>query len=90
MLAFTLVIVAKRLRPYFQVNPMKVLIDVPLRTILQKPDVSSPMMNWVIELSEFDIEYLPCTTIKGQVLADFIAEYSDFLEETPIVPQGKP
>ena len=31
---------------------------------------------WAIELSEFDIQYRPRTAIKGQVVADFIAEFT--------------
>ena len=34
------------------------------------------MALWAIELSEFDIQYRPQTAIKGQVVADFIAEYT--------------
>ena len=34
------------------------------------------MALWAVELSEFDIQYLPRTTIKGQVVADFIAEFT--------------
>ena len=33
-------------------------------------------MKWAIELSEFDIRYKPKTTIKGQVLADFVMEFT--------------
>ena len=33
-------------------------------------------MKWAIELSEFDIRYKPKTAIKGQVLADFIMEFT--------------
>ena len=33
-------------------------------------------MKWVIELSEFDIRYKPKTAIKGQVLADFVMEFT--------------
>ncbi|XP_075636581.1 uncharacterized protein LOC142608785 [Castanea sativa] len=31
---------------------------------------------WLIELSEFDIQCRPCTAIKGQAVADFIAEFA--------------
>ena len=34
------------------------------------------MALWAIELSEFDIQYRLRTAIKGQVMADFIAEYT--------------
>ena len=33
-------------------------------------------MKWAIELSEFDIIYKSKTAIKGQVLADFIMEFT--------------
>ena len=33
-------------------------------------------MKWVIELSEFDIRYKPRTTVKWQILADFIIEFT--------------
>lgn len=84
MLVFTLVVATRRLCPYFQAHPMKVLTDVPLKKILQKLDAFSQLMEWAIELSEFDIEYLPCTTIKRQVLADFMVEFTNFLEEIQV------
>ena len=33
-------------------------------------------MEWAIELSEFDIRYKPKTAITGQVLADFVMEFT--------------
>ena len=33
-------------------------------------------MKWAIELSKFDIRYKPKTAIKGQVLADFVMEFT--------------
>lgn len=47
-------------------------------------------MNWTIEPSEFDIEYIPRSSIKGQVPADFIAEFTDFLEEIKDAPARTP
>ena len=34
------------------------------------------MVQWVIKLSQFDIEYHPRTAIKAQALADFIVEFT--------------
>ena len=34
------------------------------------------MVQWAIELSQFDVEYRPWTAIKAQALADFIAEFT--------------
>ena len=34
------------------------------------------MALWAIELNEFDIQYRPQTAVKGQIMADFITEYT--------------
>ncbi|KAL6351204.1 hypothetical protein AAG906_031790 [Vitis piasezkii] len=67
---------AQKLRPYFQAHPVIVLSDQPLRNILHKPDLTGRMLQWAIELSEFGIEYQPRLSKKGQVMADFVLEYS--------------
>ena len=47
-----------------------------MKQVLHKPETSRRLMKWAIELSEFDIRYKPKTAIKGQVLADFIMEFT--------------
>ena len=44
--------------------------------MLQKPDASARLLKWLIELSQFDIDYKPWIAIKGQALADFVAEFT--------------
>ncbi|XP_077214758.1 uncharacterized protein LOC143849580 [Tasmannia lanceolata] len=73
-LVYALVMAARKLRPYFQAHTIKVLTGQPLRQILHRPDTSGRLVKWAVELSEFDIKYLPRPAIKAQVLADFIAE----------------
>ncbi|XP_077226392.1 uncharacterized protein LOC143859620 [Tasmannia lanceolata] len=65
---------ARKLRPYFQAHTIKVLTDQPLRQIFHRPDTLGQLVKRVVELSEFDIRYLPRPAIKAQVLADFVAE----------------
>ena len=43
---------------------------------MNKPEAAGRMVQWAIELSQFDVEYRPRTAIKGQALADFIAEFT--------------
>ena len=45
------------------------------------------MVLWAVELSEFDIRYHPRTTIKGQVVADFIIEFTIKGQGAEVVPQ---
>ena len=37
---------------------------------------------WSLELEEYDLHFVPRTAIKGQVLADFVAEFSSNAEST--------
>ena len=43
---------------------------------MSNPEAAGRLALWAIELSEFDIRYRPRTAIKGQVVADFIAEFT--------------
>ena len=70
--ALALVVSATRLRPYFQAHLIIVLTNMPLKGTLNKVEMSSRMIKWAIELSEYDIEYKPRFLMKGQILADFI------------------
>ncbi|XP_058217410.1 uncharacterized protein LOC131328484 [Rhododendron vialii] len=71
-IAFAMVIAARRLRPYFQAHPIKLLMDQPLRRILHSPETSGRLIQWSIELGEFDIEYKPRIAIKvdGSITKD--------------------
>ena len=43
---------------------------------MNKIDATGRIIQWAIELGQFDIEYWPRATIKAQVLADFIAKFT--------------
>ena len=47
-----------------------------MKQILHKPETSGRLVKWGIELSEFDIRYKLRTAVKGQILADFIMEFT--------------
>ncbi|XP_077239801.1 uncharacterized protein LOC143880710 [Tasmannia lanceolata] len=92
-----------RIRPRYggqkvKAHTIKVLTGHPLRQILHRPDTSGRLVKWAVELSEFDIKYLPRPAIKAQVLADFIAECTmpdsdpgseaaPPLEAEPVIPE---
>ena len=80
-LALALVIAARKLRPYFQSHKIIVLKNHPLRKAMNKPNADGRLIQWAVELSEFDIEYRPRQAIKAQALADFIAEFTVAEEE---------
>ena len=75
-LAFALVTVARKLKPYFQAHTTVVLTDKPLKRAMSSLEAAGRMVLWVVELSEFDIQYHPRTAVNGHVVADFIAEFT--------------
>ncbi|RVX11555.1 Transposon Ty3-I Gag-Pol polyprotein [Vitis vinifera] len=62
--------------PLFSSSPSDCTDRPALRSILHKPDLTGRMLQWAIELSEFGIEFQPRLSKKGQVMADFVLEYS--------------
>ena len=72
--ALALHVAAKKLRPYFQAHLIVLLTNLPLRNTIHKLDLSGRIARWAVELSEFGVKYKPRLALKGQILADFLAE----------------
>jgi len=43
---------------------------------MSNPEAAGRLALWAIELSEFDIQYRPQTAIKGQIITNFIVEFT--------------
>ena len=80
-IVFALIVASRKLRQYFQANPILVMTDQPIKKSMTQPEAAERMIQWVIELSQFDIEYHPRTAIKAQALVDFIAEFTSPKED---------
>ena len=65
-----------------------VMTDQPIRKPMNKPEAAGRMVQWAIELSQFDIEYHPRAAIKAQALVDFIVEFTPPNEEN-LSPEAK-
>ena len=75
-LAFALITTAWKLKPYFQVHTIVVLTKQLLKRVMSSPEAAGRMALWAIELSKFDVQYRLRTVVKGQIVADFTAEYT--------------
>ena len=75
-LAFAFITAARKLKPYFQAHTIVVLTDQPLKIAMSSLEAAGRMALWAIELNEFDVQYRPRTAVKRQIVADFIAEYT--------------
>ena len=75
-LILALVTAAQKLLPYFQAHTVEVPTEYPMKQVLHKLETSGRLMKWAIERSEFGIRYKPKIAIKGQILANFIMEFT--------------
>ncbi|GJX50761.1 reverse transcriptase domain-containing protein [Tanacetum coccineum] len=73
-LILALVYAARKLWRYFQAHLIQVLSDKSIKQILAKPEKSGRIAKWAIKLGEYEIEFRGRNSIKGQILADFLAE----------------
>ena len=70
-----------KLPHYFQAHTIMVLTQLPLPSLLRKADYTGRDAKWATILRAFDIKYMPCTSIKWQVLVDLVAEFAEPLFE---------
>ena len=66
-----------KLPHYFQAHTVVILNQLPLKTIFRSADYTGRVAKWGTILGAFDIKYMSRTSIKGQVLADLVAEFTE-------------
>ena len=54
-----------------------ILTQLPLKAILRSDDYTGRIAKWGTVLGAFDIKYMPRASVKGQVLADLVAEFTE-------------
>ena len=67
----------RKLPHYFQSRTVVILTQLPLRSLLRSVDYTGRIDKWDTILGAFDIKYMPPISIKGQVLADLVAEFAE-------------
>ena len=78
----------RKLPHYFQSHMVIVLTQLLLRSFLWNVDYTGRIAKWGMILGAFDIKYIPRTSIKGQVLADLVAEFAETLLEDRLEEQN--
>ena len=88
-LAFTLITASRKLRHYFQAHVINVMTNHQLKKAMNKLKAIGQLIQWAVELNEFDIKYQPRPAIKAQALADFIAEFALSYDDLEVVEDKK-
>ena len=81
-LVLAFVLTSQKLVHYFQAHPIAMYMEFLLKTILSKANLSIRLSKWAIKIGQSDIKFLSRAAIKGQVLANFIAEFPELLVQS--------
>jgi hypothetical protein len=74
--SYVVVMASRKLRHYFEAFKVRVTSDRGLGELFRNPEASVQIAKWAAELSGYHITFEPRTTIKSQVLADFIVDWT--------------
>jgi ribonuclease HI len=81
-ISYAVIMALRKLRHYFETFKIRVTLDRGLGELLRNSEASTRIAKWAAELSGYNITFEPRTTIKSQVLADFIVDWT-----RPVGPQ---
>ena len=83
-LLYAILITKRKLCHYFESHMVTVVTSFPLSEVVQNQDARGRITKWALELMGQGISYAPQRAIKSQVLADFIAEWTE-IQMPPVV-----
>jgi hypothetical protein len=83
-LLYAMLIAKRKLLHYFDLRKVMIVSDAPLGEVLHNRDTTGRIAKWALELMNTRICYAPRPAIKSQVLADFVAEWTEM--QLPPVP----
>jgi ribonuclease HI len=76
-LLYAVIMMTRKLKHYFLAHTVRVVSDRPVARVLQSKEVTGRVAHWAVEISQYDVEFVPRRAIKSQALTDFIAEWTD-------------
>jgi ribonuclease HI len=76
-LLYAVVLARRKLQHYFEAHPVTVVSSFLLGEILRNTDAAGRIAKWSVELMGKTLAYAPRKAIKSQILADFVAEWTD-------------
>jgi hypothetical protein len=76
-LLYAVVLARRKLRHYFEAHLVMLVSSFLLGEIVWNPDAVGRIAKWSVELMGETLAYAPRKAIKSQILAEFIAEWTD-------------
>jgi hypothetical protein len=75
-LLYALLNASRKLRHYFKAHKILVVTSYPPRVVLHNPNETGNITKWVVELAEFELEFVAHHVIKSQVFTDFVVDWT--------------
>jgi hypothetical protein len=76
-LLYAILMMTRKLKHYFLTHTVRVVSDQPLAHVLQSKEATWRIVQWVMKISQYDVEFVPRWAIKSQTLTNFIAEWTN-------------
>jgi hypothetical protein len=83
-LAYGVFLASRKLRHSFYDHKITMVSKAPPKDIINNNDARGRVAKWGIELASFDIDYKPHTAIKSQALREFMVDWKEAQETTPV------
>ncbi|XP_019265385.1 PREDICTED: uncharacterized protein LOC109242945 [Nicotiana attenuata] len=75
-LCLALVFSIQKLKHYFQAHVVRLISqENPIKFVMSKHVLSDRLARWYLQFQQFEIVYVPQKAMKGQALADFLADH---------------
>ncbi|XP_019178364.1 PREDICTED: uncharacterized protein LOC109173577 [Ipomoea nil] len=75
-LCLALVFAIKKLKHYFEAHTIRLVSKAnPVKYVMAKVVLSDRLARWYLLFQQFEIVYVPQKSVKGQALADFLADH---------------
>ncbi|XP_019155153.1 PREDICTED: uncharacterized protein LOC109152024 [Ipomoea nil] len=75
-LCLALVFAIKKLKHYFEAHTIRLVSKAnPVKYVMAKVVLSDRLARWYLLFQQFEIIYVPQKSVKGQALADFLADH---------------
>ncbi|KAM2301621.1 hypothetical protein ACFX1S_032518 [Malus domestica] len=75
-MCLTLVFAIQKLRHYMHAYTIHLVAKAdPVKYVMSKPVLTGRLAKWALLLNQYEIIYIPAKAVKGQALADFLADH---------------
>ncbi|XP_069148093.1 uncharacterized protein [Solanum lycopersicum] len=75
-LCLALVFSIQKMKHYFQAHVVRLISRAnPIKFLMSKPVLSDRLASWYLQFQQFEIVYVPQKSVKGQALANFLADH---------------